>query len=405
MSLYNYLLLYAFITSTALCSQELPVSADYTTAIQLTFTGRKCQYGPTSAPKGFGKVNEIKACDKQDIFTFEKEHNSAWYTFTCPEDGDLIFEIIPENPQNDYDFMLYKYKDTSFYNQLLKRNILPVMCNLARSGKGGRSITGLSYLSSDVYTSVGPGNSYSKPLTVKKGESFVLVVDNVYPKGKGHTINMYYLRDIKISGTIQDDNKQNLAASISLQDISGHIIENTVSDTNGTYHLNTKILDTESYSLIYFNDSTFSNCMQINSGFLSRNNYELNNLKIILPKLKQGKKYLLSSVCFQNNTAKLMSSSLPMLNNLADMIKRNTSMNIQIEGHVNSPGNPVNAGKESVLSNGRAKAIYDYLLSKGIEKERINYTSYGSLYMLYPKANSQKEFEANDRIEVFITNK
>jgi outer membrane protein OmpA-like peptidoglycan-associated protein len=403
--LHHYVTLFFCLWIAIADSQELPISADFTNAIELTFKNRKVTYGPTLSPKGYGKTNEIKACDKLDAFVFEKEHNSAWYVFCCPEEGDIVFEILPEHTQNDYDFMLYAHQDSAFYPQLLKGNLAPTMSNLARSGKGERAATGLSYLSNESNIPTGKGYSFLKPLHVKKGERYVLVIDNVYPRGKGHTIKLYYLRAIFIGGNVLNENKEALLCDISLQDANGNVIKKIQSDKNGNYSLKTNILESESYSLIYHHDSCFSTCTNITAGFLSKNNYELTHTKTILPKLKKEKKYLLSNVFFHSSGTQLLYSSMPMLNHFAEMLLQNPTIKIQIEGHVNSPNNPINGGKEATLSTNRAKLVYDYLLSKGIDKRRVTYIGYGSLYMIYPKANSAKEFEANDRIEILILEK
>ncbi len=390
----------------SLTAQELPVAADYSGATKLNFNGRKCVYGPTVAPKGFGKKNEFKACDKQDIYTFEKEHNSAWYIFSAPEDGNLLLEIIPENPKNDYDFMLFRWKDTSFATELSKKNILPARTNLARCEKTGTSSTGLSFFASRDQVPVGPGESFSKPLRVRKGEKYVLILDNVTPKGKGHTISMQYLRDITLSGKVQDENKRNLVASVSVEDRNDHIIARTTTDSSGNYHLAAEILDADSYTLILDNDSSFASCMDISAPLLSKTNYELKDIKTTLKHLSAGKKFVLDAVYFHNGTEQLLPASAPALSKVIEMMNKNKKMSIQIEGHVNNKeAMPNNTGADHQKGEEKAKAIFDYLRSKGITKERMSFISYGSLYMIYPKPTSEKEAEANERIEIFITSK
>src|SRR5688572_13878378 len=127
--------------SASAAPKGLPIAADCKNAVQL-HSIRKVNYGPTIPPKGYGKIMDIKSCDKQDIFTFEKEHNSAWYYFTAYDHGDVVFEITSVNPQNDYDFMLYKWTDSCFCEDVKYGYLLPLRTNLSRSEKTGVPMTG-----------------------------------------------------------------------------------------------------------------------------------------------------------------------------------------------------------------------------------------------------------------------
>jgi outer membrane protein OmpA-like peptidoglycan-associated protein len=50
-------------------------------------------------------------------------------------------------------------------------------------------------------------------------------------------------------------------------------------------------------------------------------------------------------------------------------------MKIEISGHTDNTGNPVVNAK---LSTERAKAVVDYLVKKGITKDRLTYLGFGS---------------------------
>lgn len=381
--------------------KRLPVFADCNRAIKLS-SGRKVSYGPTVAPKGFGKLNEIAACDKQDIFTFEKEHNSAWYYFSVPDDGDVIIEITPVNPKNDYDFMLFKYPDSCFCDDVKQGYILPVRTNLSRSGKEGALMTGLSANAEQKYVPVGQGEAFSKSLPVKQGEKYYLALDNVHPKGDGHSVKIYYLKEITISGTLSDENKKSLPSAVRVEDKNEKIISSVFSNADGNYSLNVKIKDDEYYTLIYTSDSCFTECRQIFINDFSKTNYEQKDLKTTLLKLIAGKKYVPGAIIFSKNSSKLLPTSHSSLNALYELMMKNKTMAIQIEGHVNNPLNPTNTGADKKLGQDKANVVYNYLLTKGIEKERMTAISYGSLFMLFPKPSSPEEVAANNRVEIFF---
>ena len=60
---------------------------------------------------------------------------------------------------------------------------------------------------------------------------------------------------------------------------------------------------------------------------------------------------------------------------LKDFLSKNPTLHIEIGGHTDSRGS---ATENQVLSEGRALAVKEYLISQGIESERMTYKGYGS---------------------------
>ena len=91
--------------------------------------------------------------------------------------------------------------------------------------------------------------------------------------------------------------------------------------------------------------------------------------------LKVGETYKLKNINFETGKAKLIDKSLAELDKLAEYLINNKSVKIQINGYTD------NVGTEKFnlkLSDERAKAVKEYLVSKGISTERISYKGYGS---------------------------
>lgn len=95
-----------------------PISADCPQAIKINVTTGS-YYGPTFPSNGFGQKQEFTT---NNSLTFEGEHNSAWYLLSVTRDGELVFEIVPQDTTNDYDFLLYNYTDSTFCDALQKIN-------------------------------------------------------------------------------------------------------------------------------------------------------------------------------------------------------------------------------------------------------------------------------------------
>ena len=84
---------------------------------------------------------------------------------------------------------------------------------------------------------------------------------------------------------------------------------------------------------------------------------------------------VLNNVFFDLAKATLRPESRVELLNLANYLKANASLKIEVQGHTDSQGD---AQKNMLLSEQRAKAVYDFLLKEGIAAERISYRGYGS---------------------------
>jgi len=170
---YNILLIVFLTTiSTQLISQNnsahlKPIAPDCNKAINIPFEN-KGSYGPTIAPNGGGETEEIQTNKKNDKYYFEKEHNTGWYYFDIKYDGILFMTITPKNSKDDYDFILFKYTDSTFCDELIKKNIIPVRTNISRTGMGGSEITGLSNNEENLFYSAGKGRAFSKSVILLK---------------------------------------------------------------------------------------------------------------------------------------------------------------------------------------------------------------------------------------------
>ena len=84
--------------------------------------------------------------------------------------------------------------------------------------------------------------------------------------------------------------------------------------------------------------------------------------------------FVLEGIQFDTGKATIRPESLPRFNNVLEYMQHKKSARIEISGHTDNVGNP-KANK--TLSEKRAKACRDYLVSKGIEASRIEAVGYG----------------------------
>ena len=379
-----------------------PIASECNKAIKIVLD-KKGFYGPTVAPNGSGEIEEIKSDKKNDLYFFEKEHNSAWYYFDIKTNGILAFTITPLNPKDDYDFILFKYTDSCFCNNIVKKKIIPVRTNISRTGLGETEITGLTNREENSFFSAGKGKPFSKSIPVKKGERYYLVLDNVYPNGDGHTIEIGYEKEVSISGIVLNEENKPIKAEVILEDTKGNEVKKTFSDSEtGKYTINTTVFVNTNYNVVYLQDSSFVKITEIKSNSLIKNNYKLTDIKIILPKLRKGAKYQMDAINFFGNSSIPLPSVYSSIKSLYKLMKKNPNMIISIEGHVNSPGESTSENICQKLSKDRAITIYNYLLKEKINKDRMSTVGYSNKFMLFPNPKNEEEQIKNRRVEIKV---
>ncbi|MCP4438132.1 MAG: OmpA family protein [Aureispira sp.] len=199
--------------------------------------------GPTTAPQNYGEVLEFSGNERESVHFIEEEHHTVWYTFEAKTSADFKFELEPLDPNNDYDFALYQYTDEGFCEAVKNKEILPVRSNFARNNAKIDSRTGLRSSAQEELVAAGINPAYSKPLPVKAGQKYVLLVDNVYKEGKGHILHFDYVKPLLLGGLVQDiDSKEPLAADVFLVNVvTKDTLFQTNSDEDGIFANNFEI--------------------------------------------------------------------------------------------------------------------------------------------------------------------
>jgi len=79
-------------------------------------------------------------------------------------------------------------------------------------------------------------------------------------------------------------------------------------------------------------------------------------------------------VLFDINSAEVKSEAYPMLNNAVLIMKKNPDLTVEIDGHTDNTGT---AAYNMTLSEKRAEAIKDHLVTRGIDPKRITTKGFG----------------------------
>jgi outer membrane protein OmpA-like peptidoglycan-associated protein len=359
--------------------------------------------GPTIAPIGYGETNEISERKQNTKFAFEKEHNSAWYKLIIKTSAFLVFDIIPTKPEDDYDFMLFKGNADGFCDSMQKFHLKPIRSCISRDKEEIKGLTGLNFKAKRELIKEGLGDAFAKPLEVKEGEVYYLVLDNVYANGEGHTIGFYFEELMSVNGVTLDENQKPIKAEITVTAPNGDTIKRILSDKKGNYDFEVALRRNLKYSLNFYNDSTFFDTKEIST---KTNKDTLKNITTVLPTLKKGNKYIIQNINFYPGQATVLPSAYPSLKNLTKLMRKNEGLKILIVGHVNGCVGDSDIGIDQ-LSRNRATTVKKFLETNSIDNGRITTDGKGCSEMLYPTNSSTPEWQQvlNRRVEIFVVEK
>ncbi|MDP4131530.1 MAG: OmpA family protein [Bacteroidota bacterium] len=125
-------------------------------------------------------------------------------------------------------------------------------------------------------------------------------------------------------------------------------------------------------------------------------------------KLKVIRSLELEHLYFRPDEPILEPSSMPYLDYVASILKKDNKDIFEIKGHVNwspsSNSSPDLGYKKKMdqLSADRARMIYDILVDKGIPPGRMFWKGMGNTEMIYPNASSDEEKRKNMRVEILV---
>jgi Outer membrane protein and related peptidoglycan-associated (lipo)proteins len=117
-------------------------------------------------------------------------------------------------------------------------------------------------------------------------------------------------------------------------------------------------------------------------------------------KPKRGKSYRLDVYFKANEYTFDLGSSEKGLEDLYNMLKKNNEISVEIGGHTNNLLHPY-ADKALDLSTKRAKSVADWLISKGVSPDRVQYKGYGWTKPVEPNTTPEGR-KRNQRVEVTI---
>lgn len=110
-------------------------------------------------------------------------------------------------------------------------------------------------------------------------------------------------------------------------------------------------------------------------------NTEPFHITAYLQPIEVGNKVILKNIFFDTNKFDIKDESKPELQKLVDFLNLNKTVHIEVSGHTDNVGT---VQSNQVLSENRAKAVYQYLIANGIQPERLTYKGYGETQPIEP---------------------
>lgn len=123
--------------------------------------------------------------------------------------------------------------------------------------------------------------------------------------------------------------------------------------------------------------------------------------------MEVGKTFVLKNINFVGGRHVLLPQSNKTLKLLLNTLKENPNLKIEIQGHIccakSGDGQDFETGTWN-LSWNRAKAVYDYLVRRGISPSRLSYRGFGASHKLV-REFTEEDRTTNRRVEIKVLEK
>lgn len=177
------------------------------------------------------------------------------------------------------------------------------------------------------------------------------------------------------------DQKPLVGATVSLNDsLSGNILNKTTITQSGKYQFN--INTKRPYNLVIEKASYFTKVVPVpaNGSIVIDT---LFNADICLQPFEVNKPIVIKNVLYDYNKATLRPESKTVLDGVVTIMKDNPKIKVELSAHTDSIGSDAYNNK---LSETRAQACVDYIISRGVARDKIFARGYGKTRPIAPNS-------------------
>jgi outer membrane protein OmpA-like peptidoglycan-associated protein/tetratricopeptide (TPR) repeat protein len=204
---------------------------------------------------------------------------------------------------------------------------------------------------------------------------------------------------ITMKGRITDsENKKPVVAKLELIDPDlSKAVATSISDTGGHYSI--KVPEPKQYGVEIVAKGYL---LYLDVVDLKGESYMKDYIRDFqLEPVEVGAKVILKNIFFEFGKAALKPESYAELDNVVKLLQNNEGVRLEISGHTDNVGSLKTNMK---LSEDRAKAVVEYLISKGIASSRLEYKGYAYTQPIAPNTTEAGRAQ-NRRVEFKVLSK
>ncbi len=345
-----------------------PVNSDYSERAVALSGDERTLFVVSDRPGGYGKddiyITTKNSEDKwSDLVNLGSEINTKYDErgiFFHPDGTTLYFSSQGHNSMGGYD--IFKVSRDSLGNW----------------GKPENMGYPLNTPDDDIYfvlNSKGTRGYYSSAKDKGVGEKDIYVIEyeKEQPK-KFVTI---------LTGFITDqETKEPLKASIQLVDNNSHQVIGYFRSNSKTGKYLVSLPSGKNYGISVRKEGYLFHSE--NFDIPKATAYQEIRKDIELARLDVGSKVVLRNIFFDFDRATIRRESEPELETLLNILEDNPTMVVEISGHTDNKGNP---SYNQRLSEARAQSVVNYLIEKGVDKDRLQAKGYGETRPIAKNSN------------------
>ena len=193
---------------------------------------------------------------------------------------------------------------------------------------------------------------------------------------------------------------------VKLLDEAGQIVEETFTDEKGNFSFT--VFDDENYILIGEKENFFSTRGEFSTigkgldktklkDFITNVEFEKN---LVLDRIIVNKSIVLDNIYYDLDKDDIREDAALELDKLIIILKDNPNISIELSSHTDDRSS-VEYNQD--LSQRRAESAVTYILSKGINENRITAKGYGESQLIITNAKTEEQHQINRRTEFKVT--
>ena len=200
-----------------------------------------------------------------------------------------------------------------------------------------------------------------------------------------------------VKGTVTTDDKEQVESVVELLDEDANVIAVTkINENTGNFALATEAEKEETKQLI-LNIKQEGYAYDTKLVTITPETKPIIKSDAEVKKIEVGKICDLHDIYFETNSYSLTAESKRIIDVFADFLRNNPTVKVELQGHTDNIGNDED---NRILSDNRAKSVYNHLISKGIPANRLRYKGYGESKPI--ATNATEEGRAKNRRTVFL---